>query len=155
MRYKAYYNETDIVNWKPGQNIDNYDTEKPLLENDDLHALQADVQHLATQSENRLLFIQKVKIIDTFYEEKFNKKQEEFKQQNTEYIRQALSEAVQQFNASESIGQMKKLIAQSLSQHPLIGTQISEGEIFLKQVDQNTYELSLPTYNIDKITFSL
>ena len=157
-RYKAYYNKSDIVNWKPGQRPDDYES-TPFDEDDDLHILQSRIQERASKTDNRLLYIQRVKIVDTSFEEKFNKKQEELRAQNTELVEQSLMIVLEQFKdktvTPELLSQMKKVIAEALARNPMIGVPVSEGEILIKHLMGAMYELNLPTYNLNPIRFSL
>jgi hypothetical protein len=159
MRYKAYINNLNVANFKIGDKTEDFNVNSPIDEDDDLHVLQGRLQAKSRENGLGILYIQKIKIIDTFYEDKFNKKQEELKRQNTENVEQSLLVILQQFEGQESspelLSKLKTMIAQSLSQNPLIGTKVGEGEVFIKHIDNNTYELVLPSYNITSIKFSL
>jgi hypothetical protein len=159
MRYKAYINNLNIAGIKPGDKTEDFDINSPVDEDDDLHVLQGRLQAKSRENKLGVLYIQKIRIIDTLYEDRFNKKQEELKRQNTENVEQSLLVVLQQFEGQEAtpemLSKLKKMIAETLSHNPLIGTQISEGEVFVKHLDQKIYELVLPAYNITPIKFSL
>ena len=159
MRYKAYINNLNAASFKPGDKTEDFDINSPVDEDDDLHVLQGRLQAKSRENKLGVLYIQKIRIIDTLYEDRFNKKQEDLKRQNTENVEQSLLVVLQQFEGrdatTELLSKLKTMIAEALSHNPLIGTQVSEGEVFIKHIDQNTYELVLPAYNISPIKFSL
>jgi hypothetical protein len=166
MRYKAYYDNgtafTNVPGWqeKAVQHSNDVGKHEFIDEDEDLHILQSRIQEKAAKSDNRLLYIQKVKIVDTLYEERFNKKQEELQRHTTEYVAQSLSSVLSQFVGkpvtSETLSKLRIAVTKALSQHPMfVGLPISESEIIIKNLGQNKFELSLPTYGMISIDFTL
>ena len=76
MRYKAYYSKEPVVMYQPGDKIENYTL---VDEDDDMMILQSRL-HEKVLKEGRE-YLMHIKLVDTKYEEAFNKRQEEIQKQ--------------------------------------------------------------------------
>ena len=76
MRYKAYYTKEPMVMYQPGDKMENYEL---VDEDDDLQVLQSRL-HEKIVKEGRE-YLMHIKLVDTHYEEKFNKMQDEIRNQ--------------------------------------------------------------------------
>ena len=153
MRYKAYLNKIDLSTWKPGDKTEDVDLNAPIDEDDDLHILQHRLRNKGIET------VKRSKIIDTFYEDRFNKRQQEIQSQLSATIKDQLPSVIGKYighpKNEENLNKIKNDMASVLSN--MLGMQISGLEIYLK-VDQNDpelYHLSLPAYNIYNIDFTL
>ena len=143
------------MGWQPLDNLDNYDL---VDEDDDLHILQYRLKE-KSKDKGGFAYIQRIRIVDTLHEDKFNARQEEIRKQSNQNIEEAIVPVIKQFQnktmTSEEMQRMKQLMADVISQNPIIGISVRVGELFIKYIGQNTYELILPSYNIGPISFSL
>lgn len=81
MRYKAYYNRLDIGQLQPNQRPQDF-ISGSFDEDDDLQILQYRIREKGVE------FIKRAIIVDTYYEEQFNKKIQQMKElgDNNGYI---------------------------------------------------------------------
>ena len=150
MRYKAYINKMDISTWTPGNKAEDIDINSLIDEDDDLHVLQHRVRERGIEN------VKRTRIIDTLYEEKFNKRQEEVQNNLSTVVREQLHSILQKYVNKqineETINNIKKDVALVLSS--TLGTKMDVSELYIKEVN-SVLTLSLPAYNIYDVRFTL
>ena len=150
MRYRAYLNKIDISTWTPGNKVEDIDINSPIDEDEDLHILQHRIREKGIET------VKRTRIIDTLYEERFNKKQEEIQSNLSEVVKSQLQIVLKKYSGQlindSIVDKIKNDIAPVLSN--ALGAKIHINEIYIKETN-NTYILSLPAYNIYNIDFTL
>lgn len=150
MRYKAYLNNMDLSTWKPGNKVEDIDINAPIDEDEDLHILQYRIREKGIEN------IKRTRIIDTLYEERFNKKQESIQNNISGIVETQLQSVLKKYIGQsikeDTIDKIKNDIAPILSD--TLGTKVNASEVYIKEIN-GTYNLSLPAYNIYNISFTL